>query len=355
MAGKDVTRQAAEVEKIQAEIKASQDGGDVATAVGEPSTTLNEPQPQETPPVPPVGAEAVPPLIVDTENSVDALQHKISVLEGKLDKEVPRLVNENKLLTSKISDLNETVSGYAEQGNAPAPEVAPVVPDAPNAIEFTEEEVTAWGEEGINMFKKAAQSIAEPAIFALEQRLEQRITGVVNDLMGQLNTVTTKQETTAENRLGAKLDSEYPGWDNIINSEAFSVWAQGTYIPLTNTTYWDSIGLAAGKENSGDIVGIINAYNNYIGVSREIVPAVEPGAQQLPNQGEVSPANSLIEPERAISAGADGSIAPEAEIITAADVAKNYEDARKGILSDEDLAVFQAKFVNAQKTGNYQP
>jgi len=348
MAGTQIEKEEERVAAIEKEIADSQnpDGGNNdAPAVVDPGTTpVDAAVSVETPAVA-VATVEQPAPIIDVANNVETLQQNYSVLQGKYDAEVPRLNKENQLLVDQVTSLRESVAGYAERANVPPQEVVPdavVAPQEP--VEFTPEEIDGWGQDGINFAVKAAESVVAP----MRQELSQLKT-MIENITGRIEDVATEQVSASNSRVEDVLNTKLPGWEVTLENPAFRSWADNTYVPLTQTTYWQSIGIASGNENAEDIVNVIKAYNAFLGASSPA--AADPISQQAPNPSE-SPVNSLIEPDRAVD-GQEVVANTDEEPISSAMVADTYDKARRNEITPEALKAFEMKMIRAQKNGTF--
>jgi len=146
-------------------------------------------------------------------------EHKYNVLRGKYDKEVPQLHAQLRDMQSRQAQLESLIA----QMNRPS-ESQQSQPDAPASnnsfSKLTAEEVEEYGEDLIDVIRRAAVEAVGSQIARLEQQL--------NTVNQQVGGVTQVVSETKRDKVFAKLDSQVENWRDLNRSPEFLEWLKET-------------------------------------------------------------------------------------------------------------------------------
>lgn len=240
----------------------------------EPAT---EPEPEPAPSTE-VSANAPPADTPSTDQQIAELQHKIAVLQGKLDKEVPRYARENRVLKEQIRELEEQL---AQPAPAPQPTISPAThagtdPDNPYGLTPGQLE---YGPEIIEMAVKIAEQIVDRKVPEYLRPTEQRL------------------QQTAKQTFHEQLTASAPNWQSLNTDQGFLGWLEEEQ-PLTGETRWALFDRAAQNLDARRVAAFFTTYEQEM--SRTATPpATMPTAAPRPKpslQSQVGPTPSLRPP-----------------------------------------------------------
>jgi len=142
-----------------------------------------------------------------TTKSVEDFEQKYKSLQGRWKAEMGRRDGELDMLRGKVDTLEKLATGQAD----PEPDTAP----AQQRL-LSEEEIADYGEDMVDMVKRAAREEFASTINTLKQENAE-----LKSKMGQVTTATAQ---SAKDRLFSRLDNEVQGWRDINNSDEFVDW-----------------------------------------------------------------------------------------------------------------------------------
>lgn len=137
-------------------------------------------------------------------------EHKYRVLQGKYDKEVPRL-------TRQVRDLTIQVEQYqgmlAQLKSAPPQET-----EKKTSSKITDQDIEDYGQDLIDVVGRRAEEVYETKISSLTSEL--------NSLKQQLGGVNQKVAEVDRDKIFARLDKNVKDWREINASEDFLSWLE---------------------------------------------------------------------------------------------------------------------------------
>lgn len=143
-------------------------------------------------------------------------EHKYNVLRGKYDKEVPALHAQLRDMQSRQAQLESMLA----QMNRPAEQQPQQQQAAPSFNKLTPEEVEEYGEDLIDVIRRAAMEAVSSQISTLESKL--------NNIGQQVGGVTQVVSETKRDKVFAKLDREVENWRELNRSPEFLEWLRET-------------------------------------------------------------------------------------------------------------------------------
>lgn len=340
--------------------KAAYNTGDTPPASGagneQPVPGATQPQPTHpTPPATPPASAQTPPAAAapapqpqPPPETADDWKQRYQSLKGRFDTQANQLANANTRLTS----LETLVAGL--QRPAPARTAPPPAPRS-QTKRLTADDVKEYGEDMINVVKKAALDAIEPV-------LEQRVTAVRTEVNGRLQDITSKVgnveregAVSAHQRLLDFMDKNLDTWRTINHHPAFHSWLALTD-PLSGAIRKNLLNDAVAK---GDGSRALTFYRMFLAEKGVPAPANGNGNQPPPNtNGNGNGAAtvdlaSLAAPGRPAASGTTPVVPDNSngEIITRAEISAFYRKKNAGGYTPEEAARLEAEVFKAGREG----
>jgi len=209
-------RNAARADEIHRQVYGPRPGEEAPPAAeAAPEAPVAEAQPQIQQPTPPEQPAQQP--AQQQQQADDDWQNKYNVLKGKYNKEVLPLQQQVRTLTSELDAMRSVIASM--EVAAPAAPAASVPGFTTSGQQYiTEADVEDFGEETIDMMRRAARAEAEQQNAALLQRIAQ--------LETQLHGVGREVQMTAREKLFSALDARVPNWRDVNRHSDFLQWLQ---------------------------------------------------------------------------------------------------------------------------------
>lgn len=299
--------QAEEIQKMllgeeqgEAAAEASSAGQDVSPQGNEPEHLVEQPR-QETPPERP------------REETVEYWREKYRTLEGKYNAEVPRLHDQTKELTERISLLTQQLMHLQAQleerkgGSEPEKE-------EPAAF-VTDEDRDLHGDVVDLAMRAAKQVIHEMGLVRLAGRLAQ-----LDERLGRLEqvaeTVAGSQAKTAQQTLVQALKERVPDVEEINQSSEFAEWINKVD-PIAGRTRMELAQEAAAALDVDRLVAIFEAFKRETGWGQQNKPAAQP--QPSPEL------EKMQEPPRVNAASSDADLTDAKRVWTESEYNRVYD------------------------------
>lgn len=153
----------------------------------------------------------------------ETFEQKYKVLQGKYDKEVPRLHRQLRDVTAQNNDLKNRVSGL----EAAIATMKKAKPEAPAEPALTPEEVDQFGPDLVDVIERKAREVANRLVAEKLGPIEQSVKQVNESVASQRETVAL----SARERMLAALEDAVPEWRKQNEDEGFLEWleADDTY------------------------------------------------------------------------------------------------------------------------------
>ena len=290
-------------------------------AYGTPQSTSEAPQaPEADPPVQaettpassdsapaeePAKLEPTPPRNPANENDIDYWKHRVAAAEGRLKLEQPRMAQTIRELKDQLAQAQAKLAEF----KASAPAASPADGVKP-------EEVEQYGKDFIDMVQRVART-ATP--------------GVDPQLQDQVKAVAEQQRKISRDQFFESLKREAPQWESLNTNEDFLAYLAGLD-PYTGRPRQELFDDAYEKLDAWRIANFFNSFSE----SRQV--EIEPAKPSLANQ-VVPQANKAVKPP------------PSKKMWTTADVARFYDEVRRGVHSEEAAARIEQDIFAAQSEG----
>lgn len=288
-------------------------------AYGTPQQPPEAPKADETPPAPsadstpPVATDSAPPAEpakVEQDKPADPVEdgdlnhwkQRAKVAEGRLSKEMPRMAQTIREMKDQIADLQQKLR---EAESKPA---------APADLGVKPEEVDQYGKDFIDMVQRVARN-ATP--------------GVDPNLQAQVKEVTEQQRRVARQQFFDQLNRDAPQWEKLNTDENFLAYLGGLD-PYTGRPRQELFDDAYEKLDAWRIANFFNSFSE----SRQVEP--EPPKPSLADQ--VVPSANKAAPKPP----------PAKRIWTTADIARFYDELRRGVHTPEEAARIEQDIFAAQ-------
>jgi hypothetical protein len=136
----------------------------------------------------------------------DPFEERYRVLQGKYNSEVPRLTRQVSELNAQLEEMRAVIDEFRSKATASEP------------VErlITEEEIQEYGPDLVDLIGRRAKELYEPTVNSLRSE--------ITKLQQQLGGVSQTVQTSARDRLMAKLDAEVEDWQSVNTSQDFMAW-----------------------------------------------------------------------------------------------------------------------------------
>jgi hypothetical protein len=352
----DIQKQVDAADAIQKQIQAAQDQPPAAPTPPvntPPATAIVAPvTPTPTPPIelvtpPPavaVPAPAPPEPVVPPQPAPVACadcskwEHKYSVLQGKYDKEVPRLTYRIAFLENQIDDMKRQVE---TRGVEPITSTAsmPGTPGAPPPISTSIGETLRHStDEKLKGFRENFPDVFEFVASAVDMAAHK----TAADTETRLKAVEQKSAKTAQDDFLDTMNKDVPDWQSICQEDP--KWVQwlnqsDRYSPKKRL---DLLREASAGFNAGVVVNMLNDFKKEMSVGN--APSPEPIIPTPPQPVFVTPPSGPSQPPPAPA---------QAEFITRSFIDQFYQDVVRGKYRgrDKEEKAIKAKIDTAVSKG----
>lgn len=272
-------------------------------------------------PVEPV-VPATPPVAPTDVN----WEHKYLTLKGMFDAEVPRLHAQNKDLTAQV---NTIVGELAVLRSRPAP-----TPEAPVQL-ITDQDRESFGPDLVALIERGVKQHTQP----LQAELE-RVNAENAQLKANIGNVAQTQASSQNDTFFEKLTVLVPELQVLNTDPAFMAWLS-EIDPMYGLPRKAALDNAAGKFDVARCARIFDAYKLFLNPVGVVVPPVPNPAAELARQ---------ITPRKTANSTPPD---PAAQKIswTDASIAQFYADCRRGALTTEQQAHYEADLQSAVAEG----
>lgn len=268
------------------------------------------------------------------ENPEDFAQ-KYRTLQGKYNAEVPTLTAQVRELTQRLDQTHQLLATMQQASPANSGQsAAPVVPKSL----LTDQEREEYG-ESIDIMRKVSEEIVSPYRDEIG-RLNSVIQQMQGQVMPRVEQLSRQQTQSAEQGFWASLTDMVPNWREVNDNPDFQTWLLETD-PLTGTTRQSYLDDAQAKLDARRVASFFSAWGG------------TPGNTAQSNRAS----QTASELERQVAPGRGRTSSPptgnQQKTYTQADVAKFYDDVRKGAYKgrDEDRARTERDIFAAQAEG----
>lgn len=293
-----VQRMADEAAAIEEQLRAAQaDAGNV-----------NDPAP--TPPAADVNAPAEPPAAPQPTQD-EIWQQRYQTLQAKYNAEVPRFAEQLRQANARMQDLEQKLA--EKQAEPPKPVVS-------------DEDKQAFGEDLLDTVDRIAKARTAEMAAQLAERDRQ-----IAELQTKVGQVAG---TVDEDAFFTNLDRAMPEWQQInVTQDFVNRWLQEVD-PLTGVS---RMTILRSHVAARDVERTLNVFRTY---KASVTPAQPPS----------NPLAAQVAPSRDSSAGAPP-VSADKKVWTQRDIARFYEDARRGNITPDEAARTEAEIMTAVAEG----
>lgn len=330
-----VRAQGDKARKVQEAAKAAK-AGKSAPPTPTPPPAGEAPKPGVSqPPSPPVEPAPAAPA-APVRPTLEQMEEKYRVLQGKYNAEVPRLLGQLKDAEATARNTKATIDAHlAEIGRLKVELEAAkkAKPAAPAGAEGDDPMAAFSPELGQGVKAAADKAVAAATAPLLEQidalKASLAVTGTKVDAM------TTQAAESAEDRFYREMDGACPQWEALDKYPAFVSWVRTTTEPFSGKTYAALLNEAV---EAFDAKRASHFFTDYL--------AKNPDALQ----GERTPALPPVAPP-AGNGGGGQPPPPAKRTWTRAEIQAAYADKRTGKYTEKEWAALEADFMAASKEG----
>lgn len=303
-----IRKQSEAIQKLYTETNS--EGGEPA----EPNAAAPVEPSQPVPPaqVPPAAVTEPPPA---SAPPAEDFEQKYKTLQGMFNTEVSKLRAEKDALVSKQSQMENLMATLQTVPTPAAP---------PAEVQITDAEKSEWG-DSIEMMRKVSRAELHPILAKMatfETALNNLATNLNTSILPQVRHVAQQQIMTAEDRFWDDLQREVPDWQQTNNTPEFKTWLLSVD-DLTGHTRQSFLDQA---QKALDVKRVSAFFRLFAAATGKPIPTATLTAQ--PN-GSASELEKQLAPGR--SRGGQPPVNPTAKTYTQADIAKFYDDVRKGL------------------------
>lgn len=235
------------------------------------------------------------------------------VIKGKYDAEVPRLHENVRSLQETVRGLETALAAMQRAAPAKAEPSEPPQPQAKSRRLVTEEEIDDYGDDMIDVVKRAAQEAMMPYIEKLEQENTQ--------LKQQLGGVTGSIQQSARARMYATLTEEVPEWKDLNQDPEFLEWLRQSD-PYSGNIRHELLTRAFERNDTARVAAFFRGYLNENAV-------VSPASPRRQSSAKVD-LNTLVSPGRSREATNPRAQEGNKRLWTQAQISKFYADSAAG-------------------------
>lgn len=276
--------------------------------------------PPPTLPAPAAPVQAAPPPPAPEPD--DTWKHKYNTLQGLFNAEMPKMQAQLRELSGQLGTLS-TENQFLKAELAKKPE-----PTLKEAGIITDADRETFGAELVDLIERATSPNVRKT--DVDQVLNR-----IKELELKLGNVSENQASANETAFWKNLTRNVPDWEAINTTDAWKAWLLEVD-PIYGMSRQAGLDVAFNRMDGERVATIFNTYKN-------TRPAPPPTPQQE-LQRQVTPTRSRASTEA--PAGAQGGMLWTSESITAL-----YNDIRKGVLSAEDAAMYEADLNRAAEEG----
>lgn len=322
---KQVQKQSEAVQDLYKELKEEEVK---ETSVEETAENTPESEPNADSKVEEVAAESSGEHSEDNQDG--EWQQKYKTLQGMYNAEVPQLRNQIAEQNGKLSQFEQLLATMNKQQAQQ--------PKQPEPVKLiTDKDVEEYG-ESIDMMRKVSKEETNNLIEEVKN-LKAQIASMTNNTLPQVQQLNTKVTDTQEQMFWSQLSNLVPDWQTINENQNFQNWLLEVD-PLSGMSRQSYLEDAQRKYDADRVATFFRSWSGLKG---------EGSAQQIKasNQNELA---QQVAPKKGRS---QGSVPPQKRTYTQADIAKFYDDVRKGKYKgrDEERANMERDIFAAQAEG----
>lgn len=287
-----------------------------AKAYGNPEDVLKEPEPApEVTEQQDVKEEPVKPLKAknpEKENDPEYWKRRAELMAGKYDAEVPRFAEENRELKKRLEELERQMQA------APKPEATP---------NLDEDLVERYGEEFVRDMQRLLPTAQMPTT-----------NNEMELIKAEMQRLREGQQDLSFERFKKDLDRHADGWQDLNTNEEFNLWLDGMDMAsgMQRRQLFDTAVARADVERTA-------YFFNTFGQQTQSWEEQKPKSKVPPAEHYMAPQQSKAQQT------------PQGKKVwSSGEVAKFYDDVRRGRLDDAAAARIEQDIIAAQREGRYR-
>ena len=253
--------------------------------------------PAKTPPAPPAGDD-------------ESWQNRFHALKGRFDRQGDQV----KGLSDQIASMQRVIDQLSMQ---PRPQ-APVTPEVKRLL--TDEEVSDFGPEFLDVVGRRAEEIFAPRAQAYEAK--------INQLEAQLQGVGGFVQRTGRQEMMDQLDQDVPGWRDVNLSDEFKSWL-ALPDPFTGAIRHEQLKAAWDRNAVSQARAFFKGFLAEEAATAPARGSPAPGPRSRNNGSPRPNLEDFAAPGRAKSA-ATGTVPAEKPVYTRPEITKFYTDIAAG-------------------------
>lgn len=303
-----IRKQSEAVAKLYEELNQTPDEASTPSEGGEVQQPAEADGQQDPAPAPPPAEQGR----TGNTNEDQTAEQRYRTLQGMYNADTARLRAENNQLAQRLTQLEGLLSSLSAQPQQPQSQ--------PSAMEklITDKDVEEYGDSIEVMRRAAREELA--ARDRVIQDLQRTVSQLQTTLVPKVETVAHRQALNAEQMFWSELTAEVPDWREINADQGFHSWLLDVD-PLSGVTRQTYLDAAQGQLDARRVAGFFKTWRAMNG---------EPVAHSSRNAA-VSQLEKQVAPGRGRTGGSTATSGNTAKTYTRADVAKFFDDVRKGL------------------------
>ncbi len=257
-------------------------------------------------------------------------EQRYKTLQGMFNSTVPKLQAELREAKQQIESLR--------QAPAPAPQPFTTTPS------ITQNDVEEFGQETIDMMRRAARQEAQEQFAPIIAQLQQQLQALQTTVVPKVTEIAHETETNKVNRFVQQLDQSAPNWRALNNDDAFLNWLD-VIDPLAGMSRQQLLDTAVKAQDAVRAAAFFNAY-----VRETSVPTPTPAPTPTVNPQ----LEALVAPGKGRGGAPPSNEKPP---VTRDFIAKFYNDVAAGKYRNrpDEKAKIESDIFAAQREGRVTP
>jgi hypothetical protein len=300
---------------------------DVEASAEETGEEKSEPAGESTPAADTSGTQAEDIAAKESTDTEETWEQRYKSLQG--------------IMRSNTNKHNQEIASLQNEINTLRSQVASQSEPTPGKRYLTDEDTEDYGEDLINVVKRAAREEIDAELAALKKENA--------TLRAAVSGVSSTVRQNVRNDLYSTLAEAVPDWKAINNSEDFLLWLEQSD-PYSGVIRQDM--LTRAFENN-DATRVINFFRGFINESGAVKP---PAGQDTPTRDPKLDMKDFVAPgkPKGNSGQAQTGAQKDVRVWTQKDVQRFYSDVRAGKyrLNPEEKTRIEQEIIHAANTGN---
>lgn len=268
------------------------------------------------------GAPAAPAPEASGGDAPIDYEQRYNSLQGKYDAELPRLQQE-------LKNTQDMLAAHAQGAT---------IPEFDTSGALTAEEIDEYGEELIDIVKRAARAEFAPVLNQLSQQNK--------DLQEKMQATAKTIQLSSRDQMLEHIGQAIPNWAEVNQDQAFLDWLAQPDL-LSGVPRQQLLTNAFERNDTNRVIAFFKGFLNPEQTGQ--APPVQPSGEAPPRNGM----ETLLAPNRPAGTAATGA-QPSGRIWTTAEVQQLAKDRLKGAISREDADKLDVEIHRAAMEGRLQ-